>query len=827
MNDQVKGHGPATSPLMIISDYPTKDELENGRALTAACGESVNKFLKQNGYILDRCYKTAYIKCAIPGFASKNKTTKFDALQRARDIADWESILLEEIRVINPNIILCLGELPLRLLTNEKNINRYRGSILPLKSEICNKIGMANIGNKYIKVVATYHPRDIFLDPITSVYVTLDYAKAIKYMHSTREFEEPGIIWIARTTEALIEYWKRARHGKFLVTDIETRFNLPICASLCTDGNEAVSFPMLTANNTLQNACIWRKYDDILRSNIPKVNQNMVYDWTTLERLGFSINNIIGDTMLMAHTCYPELPKGLDFLTSIHTDMTYYKDEGKEYDAKLHDFDRMLYYNAKDALSTWKVWDLQQADAEELNVKNFYFNFVMPCFHHYKKINDRGIMIDEYVLFQKWDKYYELLDIHQQELNMLYGQEINVRSPKQVGTFIYEYLKCPIHTHYTPSGSQVYSTDEDTLVNMYLNELDKEDIRSRIIRQIILCRKIESVLNILETPYHFDGRMRTSYNLGGTTTGRTSTSQAIGFHFKREGKKLKHLQLGTAFQKLPKHGFKFEGQIFGDDIREIFVPTPGYEFFAFDGKNAEGRVVCVLAQDWDTLDYIETPGNDLHKQTASWIFDRPIQYIKKDERDLGKRARHAGNLGQSGAGLSIQVYKSIKYCNEVMRKFHLAAPNVQNVFHLTIQKVLEQTGLLINPFGRRRDFFSLSKHNKHEVHKEAYSFIPQGTISDHFKMVSLDIAKLMPEAFQVFEAHDGLMYEIPIGTRDQFAEFANEACSRKIDFNNCTLSRDHQLQIPIEMEYSQENWFNMVKIETEDSVKTSEAIAIG
>lgn len=816
---RVKGFGPAVSPLMIISDYPTKDELEQGKSLVGETGKSVERFLKQNKYSIDRCYKTAYIKTAIPGFGSKNKKTKFEALQAAREIDDWDKILLEEIRVINPNVILCLGELPLKFLTHEKNINRYRGSILPLKSDIYIKAGLDNSTGKYIKVVATFHPRDIFFDPISGVYVTLDYKRALGQIHNTREFEEPGTLWIARNAESLIEYWKRARHGKFLVTDIETRFNMVICASLCTDGNEAVSFPMLDLKaGAMQNACIWKKYDDILRSGIPKVNQNMVYDWTVLERLGFNINNIIGDTMLMAHTCYPELPKGLDFLTSIHTDMTYYKDEGKEYDSKLHDFDRMLYYNAKDALATWKVWDLQQNDAAELGVKSFYFNFVIPNFFHYKKINDRGIMLDESALFRLLDKYTDLLALHQQELNMLYGQEINVRSPKQVGLFIYEYLKCPIHTHRTPSGNETYSTDEDTLVNMYLNELEPDDIRSRIIRQIILCRKVESVLNILETPYHFDGRMRTSYNLAGTTTGRTSTSQAIGFHFIKEGKKLKHLQLGTAFQKLPKWGFEFENQSFGVDIREIFVPTPGYEFFSFDGKNAEGRVVCVLSEDWPTLDYIEA-GNDLHKQTASLIFNgKDMKYITKEERNLGKRARHAGNLGQSGAGLSTQIYKTIKYCNEVMRKFHLSAPNVQNVFHLSIQKILENSGTLINPFGRRRDFFSLSKHNKHEVFKEAYSFIPQGTISDHFKLISLEIAKSAEWALQLGEFHDGLLFEIPIGYREKFANIVIEKTARKINFETCTLSREKRLEIPVELEFSETNWADMQVMEMEKTV---------
>lgn len=800
----VTGWGPEYSPLMIISDYPTVDEIKNKRALSGASGSLIGDLLKQNKYHIDKCYKTTYIKCALSGFNSKNKRTSREALEQVHTVSDWGKSLIEEISNIKPNVILALGELTLNFLTEEKNINRYRGSVLPLSPNLRHKIGL----ECHIRVVPVLHPRDIFPNPLSYVYTQLDYAKAIKNIHATRAFEEPGIIWIARNAESLIEYWKRARHGEFLVTDIETFNNFPTCASLCTDGQETVSFPLYAHNISLmENVCLVQKYADILRSGIPKVNQNMKYDWTVLERLGFTINNIVGDTMLAANVIYPELPKGLDFLASIYTDISYYKDEGKDYDPKLHDFDRMLYYNAKDSLATWRVWKSQQKDMEELNVKNFYFNFIHPLFFHYKKVDDRGIKVDGDKQLKLIDKYENLLATHSAELNTVYGKELNVRSPKQVGQFIYEYLNCPVHTHLTPNGNESYSTDEDTIVNIYLNEV-QDDIVRKVLRQIILCRKIENALNILQTPFHSDYRMRTSYNPAGTTTGRTTTSQAIGWFFCIEDGKIKQTRYGTAFQKLPKHGFEFEGEIFGEDIREMFVPTPGYEFFAFDGSNAEGRVVCILAEDYDTLDYIEA-GNDIHKLTASWIYEKPIEYIKKPERDIGKRARHAGHLGQTGAGLSPQVYKSIKFCNSVMAKFHSKAPKIQNVFQLGIQRLIEKNRLLINPFGRRRDFFNYDKRNKYDTFKEAYSYIPQGTVSDHFKQIALNIAEIAPWSYHIFEAHDGLMYEIPNGRRDEFAQLAYEISSKSISFKDCSMPRDRELNIPIEMEYSQNNWYDM------------------
>src|SRR6187402_2300899 len=293
MNKTVRGWGPEISPLMIIGDYPTKDDLEKERAFSGSSGALVADFLKQNRYSIEKCYKTLYIKCPLVGFNSKDKKKSKEAFANVCAVADWKQILIEEIKAIEPNVILALGELAFEFLTNEKNINRFRGSILPLSPENRSKVGLG----RNIRVVPSFSARDCFSNPLASVYVKLDYAKALKFINNTREIEEPGNLWIARNAEALSEYWKRAKNGEFLVTDIETRYNFPICASLCADGIEAVSFPLLDNRaGNLQNACIWAKYAEILRSNIPKVNQNMVYDWTVLERFGFTINNIVGDT---------------------------------------------------------------------------------------------------------------------------------------------------------------------------------------------------------------------------------------------------------------------------------------------------------------------------------------------------------------------------------------------------------------------------------------------------------------------------------------------------------------------------------------------------
>src|SRR6188474_3070473 len=158
MNSVVEGYGPNVSPLMIVSDYPTADELKNGRVLIAGeSGKLVQSYMRANGYSLDMCYKTSYIKCAIPGFNSKAVKQSQEALENIKKIDNWDDILIDEIKRISPNAILTLGELPMNFLTNEKKINRFRGSILNLSSHNRYRIDP----EKFIRVVPTLHPRDI------------------------------------------------------------------------------------------------------------------------------------------------------------------------------------------------------------------------------------------------------------------------------------------------------------------------------------------------------------------------------------------------------------------------------------------------------------------------------------------------------------------------------------------------------------------------------------------------------------------------------------------------------------------------------------------
>lgn len=800
----IKSRGQNGSKIMFVGDFPSKDDIKDGFALSGSSGNLVNTLLRQAGKLrLDEYYRTLYIKEPMIGYYAKNKKKAREIYAEALSKHPYEDILRSEVEEIKPNVIVPLGEFALNVLTGEKSIHNFRGSILPL-----NPTWNMSFAPRVIPVL---HPRDIFQNWEAFHYSVVDYQKIVKYKDRKDPIKEDALLWIARNANELNNYFLRNKNPEFATFDIETRFNFISCIGFCMDGKEAVCAPLLSKDTSMLDLYhSWQCIYDFMRSNIPKVNQNIKFDILKLEEFGCQINNVVGDTMLAAHTVYAELPKSLAFLTSIYTEGSYYKDEGKSIEGQVYNWDRLFYYCAKDALYTWQIWKGQQEDLKDKKVYEFFFKDVMPYFHTYKKIDELGILVDHGKRNSLRIKYESMLKMHEDSIDAYAGIALNTNSPKQVGIFVYEVMKCRKHTHINDSGEQVYSTDEDTLTEIYLNE-ESNSLKITCLKEIILCKKISKVLDYLGVKNSEDGRMRTSFKLHGTDNGRTSAGKCIErIYFLNEKGRLEFYNTGLSFQTIPKHGFEFEGEKFGADIREIFIPDEGTVIIEPDLSNAEGRCVCVFADDFETLKLCdEKPG--LHKVTAGWIFDLdPFTIDKKDkEYTLGKMTRHAGNLGMGADTLAIQVHVSKIEAAKCLTKFHNVSPKVKLVFHTEVERVARDVGYLISPWGRRRDFYG-DKHSL-DFARAAYSYLPQATISDLTKKIMLDLDTL-PYAKLFSESHDSCSSFVKRERKDEWIDQYKKFANKEIDFSKCSLPRDFKTVIPHEISIYEDDWCNEKKV---------------
>ena len=818
MQDIIHGRGPDRG-IMFVEDYPSEEEFAQKKPLIGANFNILKKILNPLQTHPDSFYRTCFckerseIQTAIRRnrfrWHSKLWLEHKDYFQRQLDL------ILEELIEIQPRILFITGELPLNALTERRKIRKFRGSILELADWIRVKYPVLN----KTLVIPIIPLRDQFYDTHLTTFTQVDMQRGLKYLH--QQFVHPDkryILGICYTAADFFGFVSRCPNPKFRTIDIETNHNFITCIGFCQDGQEAISVPWIHLRNE-EAPLIISAVAKYIKRPIPTVNQNILYDDTILSRWGMPMQNIVGDTMLLAHTLYPEFPKGLDFLTSIYTELEYYKDDVKDaggaYNPEKYK-EKLYLYNAKDALTTHITYTQQVEDAKELGVYDFYTKRVMPLFFVYKKITNTGLFVDEtkrrQLIIKYGAKLMEALDWLKRSIEE--DENINwetfINSPKQVAYLVYDYLACPEITHWkvdsnTGERKQVLSTDEEALEELILNRIKDEQIK-KVLYSIILCRKYYRIVNWLSTPYASDGKMYTWYNQVGTESGRTSASERPDMYqlVKNEDGKLTKETVGYSFQTIPKHGYELpDGSKIGNDLLEIFIPHDGNIFIEGDKSQAEARVVTVLSENYDLLPIFDKPPG-IHRLTASWLTGGdPFKIDKRStDYDKGKRARHAGNYGMGPGRLSQMMHLPFSECEIILFKFHRADPSIRGVFHREIVEALHKDRVLTSPHGRRREFFGRLEE---ETYKEAYATIPQATVSDDIKFAMPKMIEDAPWAQFPIEKHDSILAEIPRERKDEYVEIWNRNMHNPIDFRACTLSRDFELMIPTELQWSETN----------------------
>jgi hypothetical protein len=348
-------------------------------------------------------------------------------------------------------------------------------------------------------------------------------------------------------------------------------------------------------------------------------------------------------------------------------------------------------------------------------------------------------------------------------------------------------------------------------------------------------RRVKKTLSsYLLSPTDFDGRMRTSFFIC-LDTGRSSTQQQEppirpSIEVREDGKKKKK-SLGMAFQTITKHGD------IGPEIRTMFIPDEGEIFLQADSSQAEARVVFLLAEDYQALEDIDK--HDYHALTASWFFGgTELDYSKKvlgfehPIRFAGKTLRHAGHLG-AGKGRAAQELntQSRKYhidisitehtADQALKIFHRKQPKIKSIFQGDVIRQLEKNRQLSAPVpygidapkGGTRIFF---ERWNDELFRQAFSYIPQRTVSENIKAAALRIRKSAPWIRILCEAHDALLTSVPILRKQEAAIILRTELSRPIDFSTCSLKRE-KLIIPCDVEEGM-NYYEFTKFKFTDPV---------
>jgi DNA polymerase-1 len=170
----------------------------------------------------------------------------------------------------------------------------------------------------------------------------------------------------------------------------------------------------------------------------------------------------------------------------------------------------------------------------------------------------------------------------------VFGKTYNPRSYKQLQELLYQRLYLP-EVIVSKKGEKKVSTDRDTLEKLHREYTRAMPITTPLLQMRDLEKTIDTVMKQLSP----DGRWHANFNIGGTDTGRWSSSS---------------------------HPYGWGGNLqnIDDYVRRIFIPDPGYIFFNCDQQGAEARVVGYLAGDEAYIKAVES--GDVHTMVASMVF---------------------------------------------------------------------------------------------------------------------------------------------------------------------------------------------------------------
>jgi DNA polymerase I-like protein with 3'-5' exonuclease and polymerase domains len=373
----------------------------------------------------------------------------------------------------------------------------------------------------------------------------------------------------------------------------------------------------------------------------------------------------------------------------------------------------------------------------------------------------RGFRVDEYERQAAIRDIRQLIETLNRQLQVMaytvWDQELNPRSPKQLLSFFYGKMKLP-EIWSSQKGIRKLSMNMETLekLEVYLHARP-------IIAHILRIRELAKMLSVLETEIDSDNRMRTSYNIGGTESGRFSSSaNAFG--------------TGTNLQNLRQDpDWKKEDGRYKISLRKIFIADPGYKICGIDLEQAESREVGYLLgtlfDDWTYLDACEA--GDLHTKTCQLIWDnlgwtsdpkadRKIAdqnfYRQFSYRDMSKRGGHGSNY----LGTPFTMARHLKVPTRLMENFQSAYFRAYPVprWHTWTAGQIQTIQQLTTPFGRRRHFFG--RPNDDTTLREAVAYVPQSATADRMNLALWRIWYYMGTRVQLLaQVHDAVYFQFP------------------------------------------------------------------
>jgi len=319
--------GPRDAKVVLVGEAWGAQEELTGSPFVGAAGQELTRLLKESGLTRGQCLLTNVLalrppnndldaisasKTEVGGKAYVHAPLRQGKYLRPEFLGEVDR-LREELVAHPRNLVIALGNTACWALLGSGRISSIRGSFT-MSSLVPN-----------LKVLPTYHPSAVLRNWAYRPIVLADLMKA----HRDSGFPEirrPERYVIVNPDLAQIAEWAQ-RPATHYAVDIETCARQITMIGFARSRADAIVIPFWgqergqshywqTPEMEVQ---AWKLVNSLLESEKRKIFQNGLFDLQYILKMGLKPKNCIEDTMLLHHSLFPEMPKGLGFLGSVYT----------------------------------------------------------------------------------------------------------------------------------------------------------------------------------------------------------------------------------------------------------------------------------------------------------------------------------------------------------------------------------------------------------------------------------------------------------------------------------------------------------------------------
>lgn len=376
-------------------------------------------------------------------------------------------------------------------------------------------------------------------------------------------------------------------------------------------------------------------------------------------------------------------------------------------------------------------YDIVMKKLEKLGMLELFNNIEMPLTETLASMEHVGMYIDLEKLENFNLELSSFISSLEKDIYDLAGEIFNINSTQQLGKILFEKLGLPT----IKKNKTGYSTDKAVLDELS----DKHEIIDKIISYRQLMKLKSTYVEGLDSKIGKDGRIHTTFMQTVASTGRLSSTE-------------------PNLQNIP---IRLE---LGSKIRTFFTAEESNVIIDADYSQIELRVLAHISNDKTMQDAFKN-NIDIHKVTASQVFDVDINDVTSNMRSKAKAVNFGIVYGISEFGLSKNISCTRKEAKEYIDNYLNKYQGIKNFMADIVNKAKEE-GYVTTMYGRRRYIPEIKQKNKNIVQfgqRVAMNTPIQGTAADIIKLAMNKIYKdLKNEGLSsklIMQVHDELIVE--------------------------------------------------------------------